>query len=339
MKSLANDEPAETETLFDRPLEDKKRLRVAGPFTVETLQSFEPVSPEHLAAPAVREVENFEQLVFERLRSSGINNGDKTQHTQFLRVERLGGEWLHAEGYYRTEAGESKAYIHLGGKYSAVSKQAINEAVKECRRKGDADWLLILGFAFEADIENREASRMVGTFRVDRIRLHDDFLQDGLMKKPNKSSGSFVTIGEPDIRLILSTEGSPQAGTFQVEVHGLDIYDPIKDEVRSRDPQDIAYWMVDDDYDGANFIVRQVFFSGSSDRDEFKKWQKGLSNLAQQSTKRQAEKTLKIELDDDAFDRLYGLTSHPIEPRKGRRVAVRVVSQFGEESTKVLVMK
>ena len=93
--------------------------------------------------------------------------------------------------------------------------------------------------------------------------------------------------------------------------------------------------MVDDDYDGVNFIVRQVFFCGG-DKDEFDRWKRGLSDLVKQTTKRKVEQTLKVEIDDEAFDRLYGFRSHPIPVKKGRRVAVRVVSQFGEESTKII---
>lgn len=100
---------------------------------------------------------------------------------------------------------------------------------------------------------------------------------------------------------------------------------------------DIAYWMVDDDYDGSSFMVRQVFFCGG-DHDEFDKWKKGLSDLAKASTKRKAEKTLKIEIDDEAFDRIYGHRSHLIPYAKGKKIAVRIVSQFGEECTKVLTL-
>lgn len=115
----------------------------------------------------------------------------------------------------------------------------------------------------------------------------------------------------------------------------MDIYDPIKDEVKPRDLHDIAYWMVDDDYDGSNFVVKQVFFCGG-DKDEFDKWKKGLSDLAKQKVKEDAGRLLKIEIDDEAFDRLYGFRSHPIAvKKKGQRLAVRMVSQFGEESTKV----
>jgi adenine-specific DNA-methyltransferase len=118
-----------------------------------------------------------------------------------------------------------------------------------------------------------------------------------------------------------------------VEIKGLDLYDPIKDEVKGRSVADINYWMVDDDYDGANFIARQVFFCGG-DADEFDKFKRGLSNLAAAGLKAKAERTLRVEIDDEAFARVYGFRSHPIPT--GRRVAVRVISQFGEESTKVL---
>jgi len=115
----------------------------------------------------------------------------------------------------------------------------------------------------------------------------------------------------------------------------MSIYDPIKDEVKARNLSDIAYWMVDDDYDGSNFVVRQVFFCGGG--GEFDKWKKGLDSLAKASAKKKTEKTLKIELDDEAFDRLYGHVSHTIPLTKtGQKIAVRIVSQFGEECTKVL---
>jgi len=115
----------------------------------------------------------------------------------------------------------------------------------------------------------------------------------------------------------------------------LDRYDPIRDELKARSLADIAYGMVDDDHDGSRFVVRQVFFCGG-DQDEFDNWRRGLSNVAKTRTRKKLENTLQIEIDDEAFDRLYGFVSHPIPFRAGRRVAVRVVSQFGEESTKVL---
>jgi len=331
LKSLANDEPPETETLFDQPVPNKKKLRVAGPFTVETLQAFEPLAPEALADAGMHAeaAQNFTQRIFEHLKSAGVKNGDRNETAVFARVDTLGNEWLHAEGYYQTANGERKAYIHIGPQFGTVSRQAVNGAVKEARARGDADWLIFLGFAFESDIDTQQSTKLAG-FEVTKVRMHDDLMQEGLLKK-DKKAASFVTIGEPDIALL--REGD----TARVEIRGLDIYDPVKDEVKARSVADIAYWMVDDDYDGSSFMVRQVFFCGG-DHDEFAKWKKGLSDLAKQTTKRKVEQTLKIEIDEEAFDRVYGFQSHPIPASKGRKVAVRVISQFGEESTKVLAL-
>ena len=350
LKSLANDEPPATETLFDKPEVDKNKLRVSGPFTVETLQNFEPVSPEEIAEENAISGESFEQVVKSHLLATGIKNGRKDEWVKFSRIEILSGEHLHARGYYKNGMpGEKMAYFHIGPKFGAVSKSAVTKAIVECRARGDASWLIILGFSFESDIEGGTITASFGNFEVTKARIHDDLLQEGLKKKPAKSAASFVTIGEPDIALISSPpyEGGVadassdgvvlSPGTkVQVEVKGLDIYDPIKDEVKARDLHDIAYWMVDDNYDGSNFVVKQVFFCGG-DKDEFAKWKKGLDSVAKDKTRLRAERTLKIEIDEEAFDQLYGYRSHPITIKAdGQKIAVRVISQYGEESMKVL---
>ncbi len=490
LESITGLEPSEDVTLFDNPKKDPKRLRVSGPFTVETLQNFEPISPEDLDSSDEWSVVSgqFEETIKQHLVSAGIKNGRKDEMVVFRSVELLSHSYLHAEGFYNSgerlvasdekgtthsslTTGERKAYFHIGPKFGTVSKTAVNEAVKECRQRGDAGWLIILGFSFESDIEGSTQTMSMGKFEVTKVRIHDDLLQEGLKKKPAKSAASFVTIGEPDIEvasdewlvnskgeiicnygilkklsgvdsvakvnglsetdlrayclfsqrrdvwLNLSNEKSSsfnfseysrrasekydwrvstilgdserffggigdfdyfisELGFFDtskirsliesfsrdkqnaqrlaeipnpkelttihsslITIKGLDIYDPIKDEVKPRNVHDIAYWMVDEDYDGSNFVVKQVFFCGG-DKSEFDKWKKGLDNLAKDTTKKKVEKTLKIEIDDEAFDRLYGHISHPIEiKKKGQKIAVRIISQFGEECTKVLTYK
>ncbi len=338
LKSLANNEPAEAETLYDQPEQDKKKLRVAGPFTVETLQNFEPIAPEDMAEAnvSVDKVQRFLDNVFEHLKTAGIKNGAKGETAVFSRVDLINEESgaLHAEGWYAAQANgqpvERKAYLHIGPQFGTVSKQAANAALKACRQRADADWLVLLGFGFESDVDNRAVNLKVGSFEVTKARMHDDLMQDGLIKK-DKKAASFVTIGEPDIGVVLSGD------TVAVEIRGLDIYDPIKDEVKPRSAADINYWMLDDQYDGSNFVPTQVFFCGG-DKDEFDKFKRGLSQLATASIKKNAERTLKIEMDDEAFERVYGHVSHPVPFVKGAKLAVRVVSQFGEECTKVLTL-
>ena len=336
LKSLANDEAPDPATLFDQPREDKKKLRVAGPFTVETLQQFEPVSPESLDAEAQPQTAGaFEARVFAHLQSAGVKNGAKNEQAVFLRVEPLADAYLCAEGFYRGASGEKKAYFHIGPQFGTVSKQAVNEAIKACRARGDADWLIILGFSFESGIVTESVTTSLGAFEVTKARMHDDLLQEGLLKR-DKKAASFVTIGEPDVALTVRPE--PVEGrTMQavVVIAGMDMYDPIHDVLKSRSLNEIAYWMADTDYDGSNFVARQAFFCGGK-KDEFASWRKGLESLAQQKAKRNVERTLKIEIDDEAFARLYGVESHPFSVTPGQRIAVRVVSQFGEECTKIL---
>jgi adenine-specific DNA-methyltransferase len=275
----------------------------------------------------------FEETIKQHLVSTGVKNGRKDEQVVFTRIELLSGEYLNAEGFYQTEKGEQKAYFHIGPKFGTVSSRAVTEAIKECRARLDgASWLIILGFSFESDIQGSQQTTSVGSFEVTKARIHDDLLQDGLKKKVSKSVASFVTIGEPDINL------HREQNTATIEIQGLDIYDPIKDEVKARDLHDIAYWMVDDDYDGSNFVVKQIYFCGG-DKDEFKKWRKGLESLVKEKQRIRAEKTLKIEIDEEAFDAIYGYKSLPIKiKRAGQKIAVRVISQFGEESMKSFVL-
>jgi adenine-specific DNA-methyltransferase len=158
--------------------------------------------------------------------------------------------------------------------------------------------------------------------------MADDLMQEGLIKKDRKAA-SFVTIGEPDIK------PHRKGNEVTLEILGVDIYDPITDQVKTRDVADIAYWMVDTNYDGSNFFPRQVYFCGG-DKDEYDDWKKGLNRLAVDGTKKKTQKTLRIEIDDEAFENLYGHESRPVEVKKGQKIAVRVISQFGEETTKVL---
>lgn len=336
LKSLANNEQAEEEVLYDQPEENKKKIRVAGPFTVETLQSFNVTNPEDVNNNTDEAEENrlFQARIFSHLQTSGIRNGDKTQQAIFHGVEAVSDPFLNAKGYYNDADGRERlVYFHIGPKFGSVSKRAVNEAVRtfrDTRLAEGASWLVLLGFSFQDSIDDKDYN--LGQFTVSKVRMHDDLMQEGLLKK-DKGAGSFITIGEPDIALVVD---SPD--TCHVEIRGLDIYDPIKDDVKARSVEDIAYWELDDNYDGRQFIVKSFHFCGG-DKKEFDAWKKGLSSVAKLKTKRNAEQTLRLEFKDDIWDTLYDFQSEYLNYVPGRKVAVRVISQFGEESTKVLTMK
>ena len=336
LKALANDLPFDEEILYDQPEEDKKRIRVSGPFTVETLQSLDVSSPESLNDKQndYDEYALFTERIFNNLKANGIRNGVKQQQAVMHSMEHLDEPYLNAKGYYKQEDGtEHCVFFMIGPKFGTVSKHAVNEAVRAFRQHLDeSNWLVILGFSFEDSIESGENKDYnFGTFQVSKVRMSDDLLQDGLLKK-DKKAGSFIIIGEPDISLVNDGDGN-----CHVEINGMDMYDPIQDEVKARNVNDIAYWEMDDNYTGGLFKVRSIHFCGG-DKKDFAAWRKGLDTVAKDLAKKKAERTLRLEFNDEIWDTLYDFKSEPIPYEKGKKIAVRVVSQFGEESTKVLEM-
>lgn len=337
LKALANDLPFDEETLYDQPEEDKKRIRVSGPFTVETLQSLDVSSPESLNDKQndYDEYAAFTERIFNNLKANGIRNGVKQQQAVMHAMEHLDEPYLNAKGYYKMEDGkEHCVYFMIGPKFGTVSKYAVNEAIRAFRQHLDeSNWLVILGFSFEDCIESGENKDYnFGTFQVSKVRMSDDLLQDGLLKK-DKKAGSFIIIGEPDVSLVNNGDG-----TCHVEINGMDMYDPIQDEVKARNVADIAYWEMDDNYTGGLFKVRSIHFCGG-DKKDFAAWRKGLDTVARDLAKQKAERTLRLEFNEEIWDTLYDFRSEPIPYEKGKKIAVRVVSQFGEESTKVLTME
>ena len=339
LKSLANDLPPAEEILYDQPKEDKKRIRVSGPFTVETLQAYNVTSPDDLDRTPDEEEENrlFQERIFSHLQTSGVRNGDKTQQAIFHGMESVPNPYLNAKGWYKDGNGlERLAYFMIGPKFGTVSKVAVNHALQEFRALGQNDgasWLILLGFSFEDNINEKDYN--MGSFTVSKVRMHDDLMQDGLIKK-DRGAGSFITIGEPDIALIHDEDGKH----CHIEIRGLDIYDPIKDDVKARSVDDIAYWEMDDNYNAQAFIVTSMHFCGGN-KKEYEPWKKSLDKIAKQSakTKKQAEATLRLEMQDELWDTLYDFKSEPIPYEPGRKICIRVVSQFGEESSKVITIE
>jgi adenine-specific DNA-methyltransferase len=250
-------------------------------------------------------------------------------------LQPVANPYLNARGYYKDEQdNEVLAYLMIGPKFGTISKQSVNMAIREFRQKLNegASTLYILGFSFEDDIKNEDIKDYnLGTFHVVKVRMNDDLLQDGLLKK-DKAAGSFIIIGEPDIRLVRDDDD-----TCHVEIQGMDMYDPIQDRVAERNVADIAYWELDDRYSGTEFVVRSIHFCGG-DKKEFNAWKKGLQSVTPRQIKRDIGRTLRMEFPEEVWNTLYDFRSAPIKYEKGRKLAVRVISQFGEESTKVITL-
>ena len=324
MRTVIYDEEPMKEILYDKAKEDKKRCRITGPFTVETLHSNKPLALKE--ANESKALNDFKQELFDNLKSAGIKNGRKNEQAVFIRLACLSHRVLHAVGFYNASDGEKKAYFHIGPQFGTVSKQAANAAVKECRRRGDANWLIILGFSFESNL-NETVNASLDHFDVTFVRMNEDLLQPSSLLKEDNKAAPFVIIGEPDI----------QRHSNLVEICGITIYNPMKNRFESRKIDDIIiYWMLDDNYDGSHFIAKQVFCCGDdNDKKEFQQWRKRLGTL--QALRKRTQAPLNIEIDEEAFNRAYGYISHPIAIKQaGQKIAVRVFGYFGEEHMKIL---
>ncbi|GAA4490737.1 site-specific DNA-methyltransferase [Gluconacetobacter tumulicola] len=306
---------ADTEYLYDKPYEDRSKVRVSGPFTVESLsphrmlavgtddQFFDPGKPTAPSRdPSVRD---FVTMILTTLREAGVQQGDKRERITFTSLDVWPGKMLCAEGRFMEGETERRAGILIGPEFGTVTKPDLTAAAREA---GDAgfDVLISCAFAYEA---NASEFNNLGRLKVLRARMNPDLH----MQTDLKSSGNlFVVFGEPDIGIERTEDGE-----IRVRIHGVDVFKPSTGEVVSGGPEDIALWMIDTDYNEESFFVRHAYFLGANDP------YKALKT------------TLKAEIDEEAWTSLNSEVSRPFPKPETGRIAVKVINQFGDEVMKV----
>jgi adenine-specific DNA-methyltransferase len=323
---------AEFELLYDKPYEDKSRVRVTGPFTVESLSPHrslaglaaeEPTSVKQAAEDP--DAPTFEQTILDNLKAAGVQNGKRAERLTFDVVEPYAAAHIQAVGI-REEAPEGapkRVGIAIGPQYGTVSPPFVKDAALEATRAKDLDLLCILGFAFDPQVLNVgedfvasdesfdvAAERSLGRIPVLLVRMNSDLLMGEELKKTG-AGNLFTVFGEPDI--LVKTDGDE----VTVELHGVDVYDPTTGEVRSSGTDQIALWMIDTDYDGESFFVRHCYFTGGQDPYA------------------RLKKALKADIDEDAWATLYRTTSRPFSKPNTGRIAVKVINDYGDEVVKV----
>jgi adenine-specific DNA-methyltransferase len=308
---------AETEILFDRPYEDRKVVRVAGPFTVESLSPHRVVadSPEDFAgepSAPVEESGRFVDMVLANLRKSGVDNRFRGERLRFESLETYPGRYLQATGTYLEGGASRRAAVAIGPEYGTVGPELVREAVVETA--GYFDVLVVCGFAFDAqaDEETTKAQRF-GKLVVLNARMNPDLaIGDELLKKTG-AGNLFTVFGQPDVSIRPVGDGA-----LQVEVRGLDVYDPTTGQVRSSTAdEDIACWFIDTDYNGRSFFVRHAYFCG--DDEPYDK----------------LRRALRAEIDEAAWASLYSTVSRPFPRPSSGRIAVKVINHYGDEILKV----
>jgi adenine-specific DNA-methyltransferase len=313
---------AEVELLYDRPYEDKSIVRVAGPFTVESLSPHRVVTSrsdtliDEIAAaegafqrgPDNQSDADFGTMVLENLRAAGVHQKDKAGAIKFSSLEPWPGEWIAAEGRYAAEDGrERRAGIFIGPEFGTVTRADLTAAAREA---SEARFDVLIACAFSYDAHASELNRL-GPLAILKARMNPDLHMAEELKTTGKGN-LFVVFGEPDIDILDESDGR-----IRVKVNGVDVFDPATGEIRSDDTSGIACWFIDTDYDEESFFVRHAYFLGANDP------YKALRT------------SLKAEIDEEAWQTLYADTSRPFDRPETRRIAVKVINHFGDEVLKV----
>ncbi|MHB1523365.1 MAG: site-specific DNA-methyltransferase [Candidatus Dormibacteria bacterium] len=325
---------AEQELLYDQPYPDPERIRVAGPFSVESLSPHralvwggidEPASVRRAAVdPAAP---TFEETVLANLAKAGIQNGKRQERLLFAAVEAYAGTYIQALGIRDAGSGATPARVGLsiGPQYGTVGPKFIKEGALEAIRAADIDLLCVLGMAFDPTsigiteelnatdqgFASVAAERRLGRVPVLLVRMNADLVMGEELKKTG-AGNLFTVFGEPDIDL-----SEVEGANLVVTVRGVDVYDPTSGEVRSDSTDRIALWMIDTNYNGESFFVRHCYFTGGQDPYA------------------RLKRALKAEVDEDHWASLYRTQSRPFPRPETGKIAVKVINDYGDEVMKV----
>ncbi len=328
LKSIVNNEPPATETLYDQPLKDSKKSRITGPFTVEAVpapyaKSFDDLEDDNGGSDTsiVRTGETHRQNEWkdELLRSGVRAKGGKI--IEFSRVETMSGtKFIQAEAETKPalsavegEDKPKKILVVFGPEYAPLEQRQVENAWQEAKAF-KPDILLFCAFQFddEAAKDIDELKPEIAGMQLLKAQMNADMLTDDLRKK-RSSNESFWLVGQPDVKVHKLKEGK-----IKVEVMGFDYYNPKTGNVDSGGKKNIAMWMLDTDYDNRSLFPSQVFFPMSGAKD-------GWSRLA---------KNLKAEIDEEKIEAFRGTQSLEFEP--GKTIAVKIIDDRGIESLRVI---
>ena len=308
---------AEFEYLYDKPYANYKAVRVAGPFTVESLSPHRMLGVDEndelidTASDNVAEYkarQSFPQMILDNLKTAGVQQAHKADRISFTSLTPWPGEGaVCAEGRYLEGDAEKRAGIFIGPEFGTVQRSDLVEAAREC---GDAGFDVLIACAFNYEAHATEFSKL-GHIPVLKARMNADLHMAEDLKNTGKGN-LFVIFGEPDITLL------PQSnGQMCIKVNGVDVFKPQTGEVVSDGADGIACWFIDTDYNEESFFVRHAYFLGANDPYSALKT------------------TLKAEIDKEAWDTLNSDTSRPFDKPKSGRIAVKVINHLGDEVMKV----
>jgi len=303
---------AEFEYLYDKPYPDNRKVRVAGPFTVESLSPHRVlgVNENDELIDTVKEdgaKQSFPQMILENLKTAGVQQAHKEDRIAFTALTPWPGELVCAEGRYLEGDTEKRAAVFIGPEFGTVQRADLVAAAREA---GDAGFDALIACAFNYEAHTTEFAKL-GRIPVLKARMNADLHMAEDLKNTGKGN-LFVIFGEPDITLLTEKDGK-----LRVKVNGVDVFKPQTGEVISDSTDGIACWFIDTDYNEESFFVRHAYFLGANDPYSALKT------------------TLKAEVDPEAWATLHSDTSRPFDKPKTGRIAVKVINHLGDEVMKV----
>ena len=312
---------ADVELLYDRPYIDKDKVRVAGPFTVESLSPHRVVPADadaiagEIEASEGRRRRNlasappadFAAIVLENLKTSGVQQGAKADKIVFSALTPWPGEYIGAEGRFMEGEIERRAAIFIGPEFGTTSRPDLTAAAREAT---DARFDVLIAAAFNFEAHASELVKL-GPLPILKAKINPDLHMAGELKNTGKGN-LFIVFGEPDVEV----ETLP-GDQITVRVKGVDVFDPNTGDIRSGDTKSIAAWFIDTDYDEESFFVRHAYFLGAND------------------PYKSLKTALRAEIDEAAWATLYREVSRPFDRPKSGRIAVKVINHFGDEVMKV----
>ena len=328
---------ADYEYLYDKPYQDNRKVRVAGPFTVESLsphrllgvdendELIDNIAEDRLG---YEQKQDFAGMILDHLKTAGVQQAHKEDKISFSSITPCPGELVCAEGRFEHVSGdgfdgmvrdgdraagdsvrivEKRAAIFIGPEFGTVSRPDLVQAAREA---ADAGFDILVACAFNYEAHSTDFNKL-GRVPVLKARMNADLHMAGDLRNTGKGN-LFVVFGEPDIDILDTGDGQ-----IKVKVNGVDVFHPNTGEIRSDSADGIACWFIDTDYNEESFFVRHAYFLGAN------------------NPYKALKTTLKVEINREAWETLNSDTSRPFDKPKSGRIAVKVINHLGDEVMKV----
>jgi adenine-specific DNA-methyltransferase len=340
--TIANDESPQQEVLADRPEIEGGVTRVTGPFCVEatipTPMDLEATEARPTAESTNAEADgSFVDRMIEILRKSPVLRleGNRTVTVKNVRspakslslsaealvdatapgqrptLEEATQEAAERDGKTLVLSSKLVAFV-FGPENGAVNEGLVWQAAKEASAKNYTH-LYVTGFAIQPNArELIEKCEQVVGIPATYVQATPDLMMGDLLKNM-RSSQVFSVCGMPEAELRRTkAQGKNEPPKYEVELLGIDVFDPTTMEVLHRSGEEVPAWFLDTDYNGLCFHVSQAFFPKTGAWENLKR-------------------ALRSDYEQTVWDHLAGTVSAPFEADDHRQVAVKVIDERGNE--------